>query len=218
MASAQSSESSSRQAAGSCRRARYSKGGAAERGEARVHPRGVGGEQVPLVRRQGLDGASRDEPEPQDARLAVHLERGPAEERRELAGGAPPEEVHLEEALLRVQEAGGARHVEAAPPAHDRHAERVALDAHRRAETGDRPLALELREARPEPGLEVGAAAARGEGDGGHGAADDQRPAPALVIPRDVGRAGSRGIRHHFAFDWLATASAAFFAASGSPR
>ncbi len=66
--------------------------------------------------------------------------------------------------------------------------------------------------------VEVGAAAARGEGDGGDGAAEDQRPAPALVIPRDFGPAGSRGIRRHFAFDWLATASAAFFAASGSPR
>jgi hypothetical protein len=102
-----------------------------------------------------------------------------------------------------VQEAGGARHVETAPPAHDRHPERVALDAHRRAEAGDRPLALKLREARPEPGLEVRAAAARDEGDHGHRAAEDQRPAPPA---------------RHFAFDWLATASAAFFAASGSPR
>ena len=39
---------------------------------------------------------------------------GRADERGELAGGAAPQEVHLEEALLRVQEAGGARHVEAA--------------------------------------------------------------------------------------------------------
>ncbi len=218
MASAHSSESSSRQGAGSTRRARYSKGGAPSAREARVHPRGVGSEQVALVGPQRLHRPARDQPKAEDARLAVHLERGPAEERGELAGGAPPQQVHLEEPLLRVKEAGGPGHVEAAAPAHDRHAERVALDAHRRAEAGDRPFALHLREARPETGLEVGAATARDEGDGGHRAAEDQRPAPPPVTPRDFGAAGSRGIRRHFAFDWFATASAAFFAASGSPR
>ena len=166
-----------------------------EGGEARVRPRRVGGEHVPLVRPQRLHGPPGDEAKPEDTRLAVHLERGAPDERRELAGRAAPQEVHLEEALLRVQEAGGARHVEAAAAAHDRHPERVALDPHRRAEAGHRALAFHLREARAQPRVEVRAAAARGEGDGGDGATQDQRPAPAPVIPRDFGPAGSRGIR-----------------------
>src|SRR5690606_37462576 len=44
-------------------------------------------------------------PELEDAALAVERQRGRTGERGELAGGAAAAEVHLEEALLRMQEA-----------------------------------------------------------------------------------------------------------------
>ena len=181
-----------------------------ESGEAGVHPCRVGGQDRPLVGVERLHGTAGDEAGPDEPCLPVHLEGGPAEQRGELAGGAAPQEVHLEEAVLRVEKAGRPRHVGAAAPAHDRDAVRVPLDPHRRGEPVEHALALELGEARPQARLQVGTAAAGGQDDGRDGAAQDERPAPS---PR--ARSDGRG---HLAFDWLATASAAFFAASGSPR
>ena len=156
----------------------------------------------------------RDQPQPQRADLAVELERRLAEERGELARGAAPQQVHLEEALLRVQEAGGAGDVEAAPPAHHRHAARVALDAHRRAQARERALALDERQARAQARVQVGAGPAPRERQRHERAAHDARPAP----PRGRLAGASSSPPQAPAFDWFATASAAFFAASGSPR
>ena len=189
-------------------------GGRPERAEAGVHSLGVGREQIALVGAQRLDRAAGHQPEPQRAHLAVHGERRPAEERGELARGAAPQQVHLEEALLRVQEAGGAGHVEAALAAHHRHAARVALDADRRAQPGERALARGERQARAQPRVEVRAGPASGERQRRECAAHDARPA---APPGHLGEC--RHLRPQApAFDWLATASAAFLAASGSPR
>ena len=167
-----------------------------ERGEARVRPGRVGGEEVPLVRPQRLHRPAGDEPGPDDAHLAVHLERGPAEERGELPGSAAPQQVHLEEAFLRVQEPGGPRHVEPAPSPDDGYPERIALDPHRRAEPRERALAFHLREARLQPGVEVGPAAARGERADGDRTPEDARPAAAAGVSEShqgADRLSSRG-------------------------
>ena len=61
-------------------------------------------------------------------------QRTRADQRRQLAGGAPPREIHLEEAILRVQKAGCACDVLARGASDGRDAERVARDHDRRGE------------------------------------------------------------------------------------
>ncbi len=175
----------------------------AERREPGRDPLGVGAQERALLLRQGLNGASRHRAQPQQAHLTVDRDRGLAEELGELARRAPAREVHLEEALLRVQEAGGARDVGTAPAAHDGDAVRVALDTDGRREARQRPLAVELRQAGREALPQVRVAAARDDPE----QREHDEPAP----PGD-------GQRHACPRVWFATAWAARFAASGSPR
>ena len=86
-----------------------------------------------------------------------------ADERRQLAGGAAPREIHLEEAVLRVQKAGGARDVGTRGAADGRNSEGVARHLHRRREPGQMPRALELREAAAQLRASPQGAEARGD-------------------------------------------------------
>src|SRR5205814_996703 len=70
-----------------------------------------------------------------------------AEQRRELAGAGAAEQVHLEEALLRVDEAGREGDVAAVAAADRRHAARVAVHGHEAAQAGGTKLAVEDRQA-----------------------------------------------------------------------
>src|SRR5436853_53594 len=76
-----------------------------------VHAARVGLEQRALgggCLREHLAG---DRAKPEQAGPAVLLESHPAEQLRQLPGGEPPREVHLEIAVLRVHETAGVREV-----------------------------------------------------------------------------------------------------------
>ena len=62
------------------------------------------------------------------ANLAVGDERTRTNQRSEFAGRPPPRQIHLEEAILCVQKASGARDVLARGAPHGRNAESVSRD------------------------------------------------------------------------------------------
>ena len=235
--------------------ARYSKGGAGSAARpAEAPPRRRRRAESRSSGRQGGRGrGGRRARGRSDARRAVRLgSAGLADAVAASPPAAPaPQQVHLEEALLRVQEAGGAGDVEAAR----RRARRARRVPSRSMRTGAaRPASarapVRLRQARAEAGV---------AGKPPPAAPARPRAAAATVPPRTRGqrlrRLSSRGapVRPspegsagtadplsresvavargsspdsdaaprddtYFAFPWLATASAAFFAASGSPR
>src|SRR6202034_3727913 len=106
---------------------------AAESFESRIYAAGIGLEQRTVLRVGLRQHLARHVAEPEEAELAVLIERHRTEQLRELARGEPPRQVHLEEAILRVQEAGGEGEVAAAGRRDGRHAARIARDGHRRA-------------------------------------------------------------------------------------
>ena len=135
----------------------------AERREARVDAVGVGLDQRPLLGRNARHHLPGDGAEAVDAVRPVDRQRARAEDLGELAGGLAAHQVHLEEALLAVQEAEGAGGVGAARGPDRRHAEGVALDGDRRREAGQGALAGDLRQAGAHPCPQP--QAPRGEGD-----------------------------------------------------
>ena len=155
-------------------------------GEAGVHAFGVGRDELMLFRRRLLPDPLGDGPEAMDANLAVELEGGRSHQLRDLAGRTAALQVHLEEALLPVQEAEGPRHVSPGGAGHARHAVGVAFDAHGSGQPLEGLLALELGEARAH-------AARQPESAGGHGkerdAKDDDRDT-ADATASDLSHAG----------------------------
>jgi hypothetical protein len=85
-----------------------------------------------------------------DPDLAVRGQRAVADERRQLAGGAAPGQIHLEETILRVDEARGPRDILAGVAANRGDAERVSSDRHRRREAWQNSLTIDLWQAAPE--------------------------------------------------------------------
>ena len=81
------------------------------------------------------------------ADLAIERQRARADQRRQLTGGAPAREVHLEEAVLGVDETDGTRHIGARAAAYGRDAEGIARDRDRLRESCDLAFAVELRQA-----------------------------------------------------------------------
>ena len=92
------------------------------------------------------DDLPRDSAEPEKPRLAILLECHRTEEFRELPGREAPREVHLEEAILGVEEAGGEGKIAPIGGLDRRHAARIAGDAHRGGELGLSQLPVELRQ------------------------------------------------------------------------
>jgi len=86
-------------------------------------------------------------PETVEANLTVGDECPRTDQRGQLAGRSTSREVHLEEAILRVQEAGGASDVQAGGTPDRRDAERVARDHHWRRQPFESKLAAERRQA-----------------------------------------------------------------------
>ena len=78
---------------------------------------------------------------------AIGFDGGRAEEFGELAGALAAQEIHLEEALLGVDETESAGDVRTVLPTDRRHPESVALDGDCGAQTGNRRFAFELGEA-----------------------------------------------------------------------
>jgi hypothetical protein len=82
-----------------------------------------------------------------DAHLAIEPHGGVAHERRQFAGRPPARQVHLEEAVLRVDESGGARHVFPRDAADGGDAEGVSLDRDRRLQAAHADGAADHRQA-----------------------------------------------------------------------
>ena len=148
MAQATCSVSSARQRRGVARSTAYSNGRRLQRLEPGVDAGGIALEQRPVGlghRRQGRPGAGA---EAVQTPLAIDRHQRPAEQRRQLAGAGAAQQVHLEEALLRVQVAGGPGDVGAVAAADRGHAVRVARHADRPAQPDGFEAAVERRQAR----------------------------------------------------------------------
>src|ERR1700687_1233426 len=78
---------------------------------------------------------------------SVLCDRNAAEQLGELAGGRTPKQVHLEEAILAMDKAERARHVQSTGGSDRRNAQGVTLHPNRCAESGQRPFSIELRQA-----------------------------------------------------------------------
>ena len=119
-----------------------------ERREAGIDASGVGVEEGALPGRGVCDDLLGEPAEAVHARAAVHAHSGGTEEFRQFARGAAPLEIHLEKPLLSVEKAERPHDVGAHYAGDGRHAERVARNIHRRAESGQLHPAIELRQAR----------------------------------------------------------------------
>ena len=139
--------SSGSHGAGSWRSTRYSNGALIQRSEATVDAPGVGLEDGAIGRAQQRHRTLRLRAEPVDANLAIERQGARAHQRRQLTGRTPAGEIHLEEAILGVNEPGAARHVLARGAAHGRNPERVPCHGDGRRKPADLVFSVELREA-----------------------------------------------------------------------
>ena len=114
---------------------------------------------------------------------AIGVEQACPEQGREFAGAGAAQQVHLEQPVLRMCEAGRTRNVHAGRAADHGHARGIALDGGRRAESRELHIALDAREARPQrqPGC--------GNGDDGERRQDAEDPG------QDPGRPAHCGCR-----------------------
>ena len=123
--------------------------------QAAVHTRGVGLEDGSPFRIHRGERALRFRPETVDADVTVGDERAWPDQRGQFPRCSTSGEIHLEEAILRVQEPGGARDVQTGGAPDRRDAERVARDHDWRREPFESKLAAERRQAasqlRPRP-------------------------------------------------------------------
>ena len=138
--------SSVRQAAGCCPRIQYSHGRARSAARPALTPRVYASSTARCSGTCLGDHLPRDSAEPEKARLAILLERHRTEQFRELPGREAPREVHLEEAILGVEEAGGEGKIAPIGGLDRRHAARIAGDAYRGGELGLSQLPVEPRQ------------------------------------------------------------------------
>ena len=137
------------------------KGRGAERAEAGVDAFGVGVKDAAVRGLGELERAMRDIAEAMQARFFVHFECPDAHQARQLTGRLAPLQIHLEKAILRVQEAEGSRDVLAGFGGDGWHAERIALDSYRRRQAGDRRRTVDQGKA----GAELGSCVKRAAHD-----------------------------------------------------
>ena len=88
----------------------------------------------------------RESAEAEHAHLPVLREGVRAEELRQLPGGQPARQVHLEKPVLRVHEARGEGEIEAVGCLDGGHAAGIALDAHGGGKARHAKLAVETRQ------------------------------------------------------------------------
>ena len=120
----------------------------AQVGEAGVDAFGVGVEPRVLLGRQRRAQPPRVLAIAERALAAIGRERALAEQLGELAGARAAQQVHLKEALLRVQVALAAQHVGERLAAHGRNRARVERDRQRRREPRQRRFAAAARQRR----------------------------------------------------------------------
>ena len=115
---------------GGCPSSQYSHGRARQARESGVDARACRPRSSARCSGVGLrEHLARDAAEAEQARLAVLIQRHLAEQLGQLPGRQPPRQVHLEEAVLGVHEAGRPGQIGAGGGLDRRHAARVARDA-----------------------------------------------------------------------------------------
>ena len=102
--------------------------------------------------------------------VAIERQRRRPDERCELSRRTAPHEVHLEEALLGVDEAEGACEIQASVTLKRRNPIGVAPDLDRSVETFEAERPVGRRQARPQEPID------RAAGDDGHGDHEDPEP------------------------------------------
>jgi len=125
-----------------------------------------------------------------DAAAAVDGKEIGAEDLRQLPRGSPAQQIHLEESVLRVEEAQGAGGVAPARGADRRDAESVEVDADRGCQPGERRLAFEPWQGGGEPVVEPEDRTSRG--DAGKGGDDPETDEP---LAEEAGDAAGQSLR-----------------------
>ena len=143
-----------------------------------VDPRGIGVEHRPLLRRGLLIDGLGHGAEAVHPVAEVELQERGAEDLGELASGPAAQEVHLEEALLGMEEAGRPGDVDAVGAADRGDPQGVALDRHRRREAGEGAAAVELRQALAHPAPQVEAGGEEGDDQESDEDEEDQAEPP----------------------------------------
>jgi len=82
--------------------------------------------------------------------VAIDAERSPSDERAELAGGNAPQQIHLEEPLLRMYETCRKGEIGPGDRRHARHAVGITRDRDLGIEPGELDRAVERRMAEPD--------------------------------------------------------------------
>ena len=98
------------------------------------------------------------------ADLAIELKGGVAHQRRQLAGGAASRQIHLEETVLGVDEAGGPGDVATRDATDGGNAEPVTFDRHSRLQAAHPHRAVDDRET----GAQLGSRPVRTSGEREH--------------------------------------------------
>jgi hypothetical protein len=136
---------------------------------------------------------------------------GATEELRELSSGRPPQQIHLEEAVLSMDKAQSACSVQSIRGADGRNTERIAVDKDRSTEAWDGARSVELRQARPE----LQTSPDRGgdhqrSADGGQREQCSAEPLPEKASALRRGRCGTCGrfVAHRNTFRVLPNAAA----------
>jgi len=158
----------------------------AERRESGVHTLGVGLEDAPTLVVEQLETLAGDISKAVQPCVAIRGQRQRAEQLRQLAGRTTPQQVHLKEAILRVQPAGRPGQIQPIGGSNRRHALGIAVDRRRRRQPGKRRLAVELRKAgtqlTPQPDPADGDDENRDAQQDRQRPADSSRPAAGFLL------------------------------------
>ena len=109
----------------------------AETRETGIDTRRVGSDERTLLDRGELQRAAGADAHPMHAGQAIDRQPGGSDQGPQLAGRDPAQHVHLEEAILRMNEASGAGDIRSSGSGNRRHTERVAVDDDVGAEAGN---------------------------------------------------------------------------------
>src|SRR5262249_41399036 len=115
-----------------------------------VHARRVRVHQLAVFACRGLAHEHSDGAKAVSSHPAVLRQGGRTEELGELSSGRPPQQIHLEEAVLSMDKAQSARSVQSIRGADGGNSERIAVDKDGSTEAWHRARSVKLRQARPE--------------------------------------------------------------------
>ena len=116
----------------------------AQRCQAGIHTLGIGLNHRPIIIATGLQHAAGAIAKTMDAHLSIGLQHFRADQFRQLAGRIAPQEIHLKETVLGMNQSGGKRQVEAIARANRGNSQAVALDDDLSRDPRRRDLAIEF--------------------------------------------------------------------------